>query len=444
MLSRARRAELIRNPVVRSSLWSFGGFGVGQVLRLVSNLIMTRLLVPEAFGLMALVMIFMVGLELFTDLGIGASVIQNKRGDQAVFIETAWTIKVIRSVLIAICVWLLADPFAWFYDEPQLRQILPVMALTTIFTGLSSVAPTVANRKLWVGRVTIMTIVCQVVSLFAMILWAWHWPSVWALVFGIVVNTMVRAVLSHLIFPQWRTRFRWDPDVVREIVHFGKWMFLTSALTFAAGQIDRLTLAKLMPFELVGIYSIGFMWAALPWQLVQSWSGRVLFPFASETIRDPEGDRRRLIAYRRRVIWVAAVGLGIFGGLATPIFHLLYTPAYWPAADFFSLILIGTFIRILDELYRPFNLALGQPKYTSVAAGSALFVFAASVYPLYSLYAAHGIALAFSLSQFGTFLASAVGVRRGNLSDLRMDAMALCTTFAIWGGLYAAVRALGW
>lgn len=427
---------MTRNLIIRSSLWSFGGFGVAQGLRLANNLIMTRLLVPEAFGLMALVTIIMVGLELFTDLGISTSVIQNRHGEDPRFINTAWTLKVIRGFLIAACICLLAAPMAWFYGEPQLQQILPVMALCAVFNGFASTAIAVANRKLWVGRATMMSIFTQIISLGVMIVFASIHPSVWAIVAGNVTNGLVRTGLSHLIFPQWRVRFHWDRTMAREIVHFGKWIFLTSALTFAAGQVDRLTLAKLMPFHLVGIYSIGFMWATLPYQLIHNWSGRVLFPVASETLRSASGDRGKLRLYRRRAVWASAIALGVLGGIGAPAFHFMYTPEYWPAAGFFHVILVGTLIKILDEFYRHFNFALGQPKYTSAASGLSLLLFGASVYPLYLNFGAHGIAAAYSVGQLGTLAMGAVGVRRAGLSDLRMDAAAFAAAIAIWSTLH--------
>lgn len=435
---------MTRNLLIRSSLWSFGGFGVAQILRLANNLIMTRLLAPEAFGLMALVTIIMVGLELFTDLGISTSVIQNKRGDDPRFVDTAWTIKVARGFLIGLLVCALALPMAWFYEEPQLQQILPVMALNAVFNGFASNAPAVANRMLWVGRLTVMSIFTQILSLAVMIIFAWIHPSVWAIVTGNLAYGFSRACLSHVIFPQWRSRFGWDSEMARDIIHFGKWIFLTSALTYAATQIDRLTLAKLMPFDLVGIYSIGFMWATLPHQLIQNWSSRVLFPFASQTLRDPDADQRKLTVYRRRVVWASALGLGLLGGIAEPAFHLLYTPRYWAAAGFFNVILAGTLIRILAEFYRQYNLALGQPKFTSAASGLSLLLFGAGVYPLYLQFGAHGIAAAYAVSQLGTYIVSAAGVRKAGLSDIQTDAAAVAGALALWAALHAVLAQFDW
>src|SRR4051812_6290963 len=78
----------------RSAVWAMLGFGGGQALRFAGNLVLTRLLMPEAFGLMVLVNTFLMGLALFSDIGVGTSVIQNKRGDERAFLDTAWTISV--------------------------------------------------------------------------------------------------------------------------------------------------------------------------------------------------------------------------------------------------------------------------------------------------------------------------------------------------------------
>jgi O-antigen/teichoic acid export membrane protein len=438
-----RSSGLNKKLILRSSLWTFAGFGLGQALRLASNLILTRLLLPEAFGLAALAVIFMTGLALFTDIGLGASIIQNKRGEEPNFLNTAWTLKVIRGVFIGLCTCLIAAPLAWFYDEPLILPILLVLALSPVFSGFTSNALDLASRKLWVGRVTVLDLACRVAGLTAMVTWAWLSPTVWAIVAGNVFSAFLRAAASHAVFPGWRTHFRWDASAVREIVHFGKWIFLTSALTFVASQIDRLTLAKLVPLDLVGIYSIGFMWAMLPLELVQAWSGRVLFPLASEILRDPAADRGQLTRYRRRFVWAAAIGVGCFGGIATPLFHLLYPPAFWPGATFFSLILIGSGLKILDDLYRPLNLALGQPKFTSIGSGMALLIFLVTVYPLFKLYSAHGIALAYSISQFGTYVASAAGLRKSGLAEIRIDGAAVLVAIAIWAILQLLFRSTG-
>ena len=95
LLSRFRGASLTAR-VMRSSALTVGGFAFSQGLRLASNLILTRLLFPEAFGLMALVSVFMMGLQQFSDVGVSPAILQSKRGDERDFLDTAWTIQVLR------------------------------------------------------------------------------------------------------------------------------------------------------------------------------------------------------------------------------------------------------------------------------------------------------------------------------------------------------------
>lgn len=431
---------LINKPVIRASLWSVGGFAIGQALRLVGNLAMTRLLFPEAFGLMAIVTILLIGLEMFTDLGITTSLIQNKRGEEAAFINTAWTIKVIRGVLIFAGICILASPIADFYSEPQFVEIVPVMALTALINGFASNAPALANRKLWVGRITVLNLGSQAISIAVTLVWAWFSPTVWALVAGNVLNALFTATLSHAIFPSWHVKFQWDRRAAHELIRFGIWMFITSILAFLASQLDRIVLARLVPFELVGIYSIGFMWATLPLHAIQTWIGRVFFPLAADILRKQNFHRKTPTTYRRRAVWLCIPSVGLFGGLITPIYRLLYSPEYWPATQFLEIILFGVVIRILDEPYRAYNLALGQPKYTSIGAAISVALFAITVYPLFGRYGAHGIALSYSISQIGTLAASLYGVRKAELIDLRTDAAAIFACGVIWATLYFLTR----
>ena len=89
-------ASSVRHLVIRSSVWVFGGQMAGQVLRLISNLIMTRLLVPEMFGVMAVANTLIVGLQLCSYLGIHHNIIQSSRGDERIFLDTAWVLQIMR------------------------------------------------------------------------------------------------------------------------------------------------------------------------------------------------------------------------------------------------------------------------------------------------------------------------------------------------------------
>ena len=429
--------KYLNNSLLRASMWTAGGFVAAQFLRLLSNLILTRLVQPEAFGLMAIVTVVIVGIEMMTDLGINTSIVQNRRGDDREFIDTAYTLKIIRGGLMAAIVAGLALPLANFYKQPDLAYLLPAVAILVVISGFGSNALAVAARRLWLGRATAITIAAQLASAVVAIACAIVWPNVWALIAGYAASTVSLTILSHLVFPNFTSRIGWSKEAAWEIIGFGKWMFITSILVFAAGQADKLVLARLVPIGELGIYSIAFMWAQLPVTAAQTWFGRMIFPVASEEFRKAEPDYRRLKRYRRHFL-IAVIAVMVILNIAfDTVFHILYTPEYWPATAFFRVLLAGAMVRILDESYRAYNLASGAPQYTAYGSAMTAAVFFATVGHFFGQFGTVGVALAYSVSQAGTFVVSAAGTRHQGVSDYGFDAIViLCLAVAIVTGFH--------
>src|SRR4030067_2852480 len=110
----------LRQRVLQSGSWTLLGYGVNQALRLGGNLILTRLLFPEAFGMMAIIQAVAFGAHMLTDVGIGPSVVQKERGNDPAFLNTAWTIQIIRGILVWLALCAMALPIAGLYGEPLL------------------------------------------------------------------------------------------------------------------------------------------------------------------------------------------------------------------------------------------------------------------------------------------------------------------------------------
>lgn len=347
----------VTSKAIRGSLWTIGGFGGGQVLRLGSNLILTRLLAPEAFGLMALINVFLIGLEMLSDIGVHAAIIHNKRGDDPEFLCTAWTIGVIRGVLLWGVACLVAWPAAVFYNEPRLMLMMPVSGLIVLITGFQTTAMAQHNRHMNLERLTILQLVAQAINLLVMVLMAWQMRSVWALVIGGVVGALVQVTLAHLLLPGIRHRFALNRHDVTEIVRFGKWLFFATAIGYLAGQAsDKLALGKLVDRETLGIYSMAFMLAQLPSSVVTVLIGRVLYPALAEASRQDCSRFGEKLRRARTAIWpplmLLILGLGFFGPLT---FRLLWDPRYHAAGWMLQLMLAVVW---LDGLNCSLNAAL--------------------------------------------------------------------------------------
>ena len=159
--ARGRLARLLRDRgtggrVLRGSAFVILGYGASQVIRLASNLILTRLLYPEAFGLMALVTVAIVGLGAFSDVGIGPAIAHSRRGDDPAFLHAAYTLQVTRGFALFLGACALAWPVARFYGEPALALLVPAVGFSSVITGFNSVAVETAHRHLLLGRVTLI------------------------------------------------------------------------------------------------------------------------------------------------------------------------------------------------------------------------------------------------------------------------------------------------
>jgi O-antigen/teichoic acid export membrane protein len=370
----------IAAPALRGTIWTIGGYGASQVLRLGSNLILTRVLFPEVFGQMALVQIFLQGLGMFSDVGTGPAIVQSPRGEDPVFLRTAWTIQAVRGVFLFLASCAIAWPVAAFYDQPLLTWLIPASGATAILGGLESTAMHTLQRKLQLERLTLVELAGQAAGIAATVglavldRWAYgpdHPGAVWAIVGGGWVTALVRLALSHVALPGIRHRFQLDPGSRRALFAFGRWIFVSTMLTFLAGQSDRLVFGKLIPLDLFGVYGIAAMLSMLPTQAVLKLGGAVVFPAYSRVAS--RSDFRQLFGRVRLPLLLGggAIVTGLIAG-GPVLIRILYDDRYWQAGWILQFLAAVAWFQILECTVGAALLAQGRVRW--VAAGSAVKV----------------------------------------------------------------------
>lgn len=321
--------ENLRGTALRGTIVVVFGAVGGHMLRFASNLILTRLLFPEAFGLMALVTVIIVGLTMISDFGPRTSVMQNPRGDEPDFLNTAWSIQVIRGVLLWLIVSILAAPISRIYGQPALAQILPVAGFGLVIEGFYTTNALSVQRHLNLGRYTILTLLSQTIHLVTIAVLAYYLKSVWALVLGLLIQPSVALLLYARFLPGIRNRFHLDGQSVREILTLGKYLFLSTIATYIIGQSDRTVLGLLVPIDILGIYGIGFALATLPPMLASAVSNSVVFPlYRMRHPSDAKSNQVRIFQ-ARRLVTAAALGLSCALAFLGPwLVNLLYDARY--------------------------------------------------------------------------------------------------------------------
>lgn len=425
----------------RGTAWIVIAFGGGQLVRLGVNIALAALLFEEAFALMALITAVLMGLAMFSDLGFQQNVIQSPRGDDPDFLNTVWTLQIARGVLLTLVACLLAWPLAEFYgtNDPmalELKWLIPLAALTALIDGFRSPRVYSAFRHMRVAAMTRMDIAVTVVNTVVILALAWYLRSVYALVIAALVSSLVHVVLSYRWLPGGRARLRLERDALRSIVSFGKWIFLSTILTFLALQIDRLTFSAMYPLAQVGVYSIAASLALMIPNLMGRLEGAVVFPWHARMIDEgmllPEAFRRTklpVLVMSTYLVCILVVG-------AHGFFRLAYDDRYAHAALFLPVLALAAWFTNLTGLYGSAFLVKGLSHWSAMVGAVKVVTFGASLWVLSlfdsTLLMATG---AIMVSEAVMALVSVMFARRLGLRSLTVEAACLALLVAVCGAL---------
>jgi O-antigen/teichoic acid export membrane protein len=350
---------------------------LSQILRLGGSLIMTRLLAPEAFGLMSLVLMIQITLNLLSDFGLRLAVIQHQRGDDPVLLNTVWTVQVLRGIAgwIVCCAIAYglhlansADPDAarTAWAHPDLPMVLAITSLTFVIGGFQSTNHITASRHLALRRIIAIDLICQILGLLIMIGLGFITRSIWAIVASGILSTLANTALSHIVLPGIRNHFALDRHVIRELFHFGIWIIASSTTFVLAVNADRALLGALASATTLGLYSIAqtlsFAIDGILSRLVEG----VILPTLSEASRESRSKLRDRLSKIKLPFDVLYVGCaGCLFAIGPHIVALLYDARYHEA---------GTMLQILSfslifSRYSVFNaayVAMGNPRFQAI------------------------------------------------------------------------------
>ncbi len=429
-------ASSVRHLVIRSSAWVFGGQVGGQVLRLVSNLIMTRLLVPDMFGVMAVANTLIVGLQLCSYLGIYHNIIQSSRGDERVFLDTAWVLQILRGSLIWLTALSLSGilyfanlaglvPVGSAYADSSLPSIIAALSFTALISGFDSTKLASAARHMAVGKLTVIDLGVQVLSLLTMITFALVKQSIWALVIGTLVGALARMLISHALLPGTNNQFAWESRAFKELFGFGKWILLTTIMGYFVRSSDKLILAGLISSQLLGIYTIAIFITNAFQEIMSKWASAVAYPVLSKVHRERPAELIK-VYYRFRLPF-DALTLFLCGFLFNAgyiIVEVLYDSRYERAGHMIGILaiwLIGSSTILAEQCY----LAMGKSKLSVPMNVIQLIAMFGLLIPAYRFFGMDGALYVIALAILFTLPLTWFFMKRLGLLDWKRELIAL-------------------
>lgn len=359
------RASL-RQRVLQSGTISVLGFGTSQAIRLASNLIMTRLLTSDAFGLMAITISMQVMMIMISDVGINTSVIRSPSSSDTRFLSTAWVTQIFRGILIALVMLTAAGVIALManrgafsantvFADPRLPIFLMVIALSGLLEGVRSIKMVLCQRDLKMERLIVLEIAAQISAVATMIGAYFLGAGAYSLVIGALMATMLTTIGTHIFLKGPPIPLAFDKTYFWEIFSFGKWLVIASFAAFVSQRGDHFIFGAIMPRDDYGYYAIATIWITVVILLVDMIQTRIVYTSFAEVWRERKQDLTK-VYYKFRTGF-DIICLTIFVGILTLsdlVFNVLYPDEYGSVT--FYLKLLAIIILLLP--YRLLNSAL--------------------------------------------------------------------------------------
>ena len=340
---------------------SVATFFAQSVVKFGSSLILTRVLQPDAYGVVSILMSVTFTLAMLSDLGTHVGVTRSPEGDSPPYLNTAWTMRLVRCLINAGLIYLLAPLCAAFYGMPVLKEPLKWLALWFLVDGFESNAYLLAARRKNTRIVVYSDLVANVIGTVASIAYSLVSRDFWGMVFGIMVTRVVYVLLSYAFYRDMLPRLQFDKAVARDIFQFTRVVMPSSILTLMLDQFDKVIFLKFFDLRMLGLYGLAGNLAGQAEALAIKVSQMVIYPRCAHDFR-LERDRFAIRFYTENVRVFAVMGalVGALGGAANLLIFLLYDLRYSVAAGILQIITVRSVLVLFSAPAENLLVAAGE------------------------------------------------------------------------------------
>lgn len=313
--------ESLKSTTKRGLIWSaiekFGTQGVSFIFAI----ILARLLSPEAYGIVAMPMVFLALAQVFIDSGFSSALIRKPDLTEK-DLSTAFYFNIIIGFVCYIILFFASPFIADFYNTPILSDLLKVSALATIFNPLGTAQQTILTKKIDFKTQARISLIASIIAGIIGIWMAYYGFGVWALVTQQVGLALVRVILLWKLSP-WRPNAGWSSESFHYLWNYGSKMLASGILDKTYNNIYPIVIGKFYSAESLGIYSRAQHFADLPSMNITAVLQQVTFPVLSSIQTE---DERLAQSYRKLLKLSAFVVfplMSLLVGLSDPLIRIL-------------------------------------------------------------------------------------------------------------------------
>lgn len=338
------------------SIWAASARLFARFSDLITLIVLARFLVPADFGLVTIAASLVAVLEAITNLPVSTPLVRLEKVEKA-HLDAAFTVSLLRGLLIILVVGAAAYPISAIYGDPRLVPIMLVLSLAPMARGLQSPAMAFLFKNMQFRQTFLIEGLSKLAGLLAAVTIAVMIQSYWAIVAGTVGSAIVATLLSFVFAPyriglsltQWR--FLWE---------FLRWNSLSQLVSAMSWQFDRLFMGRYIPSAQLGLYGMAI---AFPAMIEQSLSRSISNPLISSFVHVKDDLPRLKRVFRQSDAAIITVGLPAFVGLflfAGPFVTLMFDPQWSPMVPILQGLSIAFVPVVVRIPFRPLAMAMGR------------------------------------------------------------------------------------
>jgi teichuronic acid exporter len=324
-----------KRDVVLSFLWKYMERGGTQGVNFILSIILARLLLPEEFGLIAIILIFINIANVFVQSGLNTALIQKKDADEIDFSSVFYS-SILLAVIIYFILFFCAPLIADFYNIPGLKLIIRVLAVTLFFGAVNSIQNAVISRNLHFKKLFYSSTGGTLFSGVTGIILAYMGQGVWALVWQqLIFQIVVTAIMWFTV--KWRPKLLFSGKRLKKLLSYSWKLLISNLISALFLDLRSLIIGKIYNAEMLGFFNRGKQFPSVIISNINDSIQAVMFP----TISSVQDNRKRVkdmvrlsIRTSSFIVFPMMVGLAI---IAEPLVILILTEKWLPSVPFLQI-----------------------------------------------------------------------------------------------------------
>lgn len=318
--------------VIWSSLQRFGTMGISFI----SNIVLARLLTPDDYGCIGMLMIFIALSNTFIDGGFGSALIQKKRPTSEDY-STIFYWNIFLSVVLYGVLYLCSPLIADFYELPQLSKVLRVQGVVLIVNAFGIIQANQLRKQLKFKSIAQVSLIASIVSVIVAIAMAYMGCGIWSLVAQQIVMPLVTTVL-YWVYSSWRPLWIFSKSSFKELFGFGSFILLSNLLNTFCNNLNGLLIGKFFNASSMGYFTQSKKLEDVFSSSIEAVVGQVTYPVLVEVKDKNEELKKMLSQFNALLLYIVAPLMLLLNLLATPIVCLLLGAKWLPAVPYLEIL----------------------------------------------------------------------------------------------------------